>query len=99
MFEYLVQGVSLYLKMESAQRVELETNLKAEDSKEAILLGIDEAGRGPVLGPMVYACCYWAEKGDELIVKRFKFADSKKLSENKRDEIFELMSKNRDILE
>ena len=39
---------------------------------EDICLGIDEAGRGPVLGPMVYACCYWAESNEEAIKKAFK---------------------------
>ncbi len=66
---------------------------------EEISFGIDEAGRGPVLGPMVYACCYWAESNEASIKKVFKFADSKTLSESKREEIYKLMTQNKEILE
>ncbi|KAM3656295.1 ribonuclease H2 subunit A isoform 2-T2 [Ammospiza maritima maritima] len=53
-------------------------------------LGVDEAGRGPVLGPMVYAVCYCPEdKVQEL--QALGAADSKTLSEAERERRFGLL--------
>ena len=53
-------------------------------ASQPYLLGIDEAGRGPVLGPMVYAyaACPVAAK-DELAA--MGFADSKAINKQQRD--------------
>ncbi|KAJ1796560.1 hypothetical protein LPJ59_003673 [Coemansia sp. RSA 2399] len=54
---------------------------------EGYVLGVDEAGRGPVLGPMVYAACYCKESYyDEL--STLGFADSKQLTEAQRLRLF-----------
>ncbi len=55
-----------------------------------VVLGIDESGRGPLLGPMTYACAYWAE-GDEAHAVARGFADSKALNEAKRDALFDAL--------
>ncbi len=53
-----------------------------------LCLGIDEAGRGPVLGPMVYAGLFCpADKEQQL--KEMKCADSKTLKEEDREKILE----------
>lgn len=58
--------------------------------KESCILGIDEAGRGPVLGPMVYAVAYYPANCEEQLSK-MKFADSKQLTETARENLFEAL--------
>lgn len=55
-----------------------------------VMLGIDEAGRGPVMGPMVYGTAYWAvSEGDAM--NAMGFDDSKALSAESREHLFEKM--------
>ncbi|KAG5678609.1 hypothetical protein PVAND_008270 [Polypedilum vanderplanki] len=54
---------------------------------EKCILGVDEAGRGPVLGPMVYGIAF-CPKSNESILKDLGCADSKQLNEQQRDDIF-----------
>jgi ribonuclease H2 subunit A len=66
--------------------------------KDTIILGIDEAGRGPVLGPMVYACAYWKEEYDSQIRSKFKFNDSKALKAKEREKMFEQIKSHPNII-
>ncbi|KAJ1720873.1 hypothetical protein LPJ53_004545 [Coemansia erecta] len=61
--------------------------LPSSDPSDEYVLGVDEAGRGPVLGPMVYATCFCKESYyNEL--SSLGFADSKQLTEEQRDRLF-----------
>lgn len=51
-----------------------------------VLAGIDEAGRGPLCGPVVCACCVMPH---DLMIEGIN--DSKKVSEKKREELFEII--------
>ena len=60
--------------------------LLADDGKE-YMMGIDEAGRGPTLGPMVYGSAFCAVE-DESKLRGMGFNDSKQLTEAKRDQLW-----------
>ncbi len=49
------------------------------------VIGVDEAGRGPLFGPVVAACVYILDTDDEIFNK---INDSKKLTEKKREQIY-----------
>ncbi len=51
-----------------------------------VIAGIDEAGRGPLAGPVVCACVIMPLGSDEIIDG---INDSKKLSEKKREELYD----------
>ena len=57
-----------------------------ENQSKPLIIGIDDAGRGPVLGPMVLAGCL-IEKNNENELKRAGAKDSKLLSPKQREEI------------
>lgn len=70
--------------------ISLNTKSPAKDNDEYVL-GIDEAGRGPVLGPMVYGCAYWKKDDEAEINKKYKFDDSKKLTDKIRRQLFKMI--------
>jgi ribonuclease HII len=60
--------------------------------KKQYIIGIDEAGRGPVIGPMVI-CAYAIEKEKELEIKKLGVKDSKRLSKKRREELYTKLMK------
>ena len=57
-----------------------------------LLIGIDDAGRGPVIGPMVLAGCL-IEEQTAANFKQLGVRDSKKLTANRRDVLVEEIKK------
>ncbi|MBW9221491.1 ribonuclease HII, partial [Methanothermococcus sp. SCGC AD-155-C09] len=66
------------------------------EDNDTIILGLDEAGRGPVLGPMVIALV----KATEKDLKKFEelgFRDSKKLNKSKRNGLYDIIMENYEV--
>ncbi len=55
-----------------------------------IIIGIDEAGRGPVLGPLVM-CAVAFSKKDEEKLRELNIKDSKMLSKERREKLFPII--------
>lgn len=75
----------------------LESPVCERLKSEPCWLGIDEAGRGPVLGPMVYGICFSPVSEKEKFGE-MGFADSKTLSEEQRENIFSKINASLDVL-
>ncbi|KAK0540689.1 hypothetical protein OC842_000364 [Tilletia horrida] len=67
------------------------------EKRQPCLMGIDEAGRGPVLGPMVYAVAY-APLSYAAELRSIGFADSKALTAERRDALLRGLIQNPDNL-
>lgn len=71
----------------------IQSHIPEITKNEPCCLGIDEAGRGPVLGPMVYGICYCPVSMAEKLAG-LGFADSKTLKEEDRDKLLEVIEEN-----
>nr|KAF6481839.1 ribonuclease H2 subunit A [Molossus molossus] len=85
------------LERDNMGRCRLNSPVPAVCRKEPCVLGVDEAGRGPVLGPMVYAICY-CPLSRLADLEALKVADSKTLSESERDRLFAKMEEDGDFV-
>ena len=61
-----------------------------------LIIGLDEAGRGPVLGPMVIALVKISGQ-DLKSIENLSVKDSKKHSKNRREELFKIITNNYDV--
>mmetsp|Transcript_20747 Transcript_20747/g.23837 ORF Transcript_20747/g.23837 Transcript_20747/m.23837 type:complete len:388 (-) Transcript_20747:240-1403(-) len=70
-----------------------------KSKKKPVIMGIDEAGRGPVLGPMTYGAAYWTLDDDAAITnpKRHNFMDSKLMTPIGREQAFEKLKLDTEI--
>ncbi len=80
----LIKKMELYLDCQDTYQYER----KLRKQGITYIGGVDEVGRGPLVGPVVAACCILPEKFD-----LDGLTDSKKLSEKKREYYFEEIKK------
>lgn len=67
---------------------------KFDDIFGKIIIGTDEAGRGPAAGGVFCACACFREKSQTLIQELSTLNDSKKLSKKRREQLFDIIKEN-----
>jgi len=84
-------------KEDNNKNFKLFSNIPDVCKTEPCVLGVDEAGRGPVLGPMVYGICFCpvSKNGD---LKELGVDDSKQLTEDQREKLLQKVLDNNDYL-
>ena len=84
-------------KVDNGENYVLFSNIPEVCKNEPCVLGIDEAGRGPVLGPMVYGIsfCPVAKNPD---LKELGVDDSKALTEDQREVLLKKVLDNNDYI-
>ena len=70
--------------------MDAEERLKYVEQFDGLLAGTDEAGRGPLAGPVVGAAVVLTEYQKEALVK-LGLRDSKRINPNKRETLFNVM--------
>lgn len=79
------------------KNVFVDSSIPGVCKEEPCVLGVDEAGRGPVLGPMVYGICFCPLTRHEDL-KSVGVADSKMLKEQDRERIFDIIQSKNDFI-
>lgn len=69
--------------------LDIDFDAKYRCEGRAVICGLDEAGRGPLAGPVVAGACILPEG---IVIEGLD--DSKKLSEKKREKLFEVITEN-----
>lgn len=85
-----ISSDQLSLKLQSLKAKYPESQFATLCQSETWELGIDEAGRGPALGPMVYGSCAWPESL-QTELSSIGFFDSKQVKEEDREAFFEIL--------
>ncbi len=65
-----------------------------DESFGKIVIGTDEAGRGPAAGGVFVACACFREKTETLIKELANLNDSKKLTRKKRESLYDIVKEN-----
>ena len=76
----------------------LTSNIPASAREPGVCVGIDEAGRGSVLGPMIYGAAFWNAALDTDTTRIPPgFHDSKQLTDDVRSDLLEQLLSSQDI--